>query len=84
MTFCPGAKISTTEPKFENDALASAMVEAPTVMTAGARAGELVLASALEFPAATFENPHQQIYRKDASRTYSDVNALGHQLKYIN
>ena len=53
MTFCPGAKISTTDPKLENEARASAMVEAPTVLAEAARAGDVPLASALSFPAAT-------------------------------
>ncbi len=53
MTFWPGAKISTTEPKLEKEARASAMVLAPTVTAEGARAGDVVLASVLEFPAAT-------------------------------
>lgn len=53
MTFCPGAKTSTTEPKLENDARTSAMVLAPTVTALGALAGEVVPASTFELPAAT-------------------------------
>lgn len=53
MTFCPGAKTSTTEPKLENDARASAMVLAPTVTALAALAGEVVPASRFELPAAT-------------------------------
>lgn len=41
----PGAKISTTDPKFEKSARTSLMVEAPTVMAVGARAGLEFLAS---------------------------------------
>ena len=36
----PGAQMSTTAPQLEKPALASAMVEAPTVMTEGVPAGE--------------------------------------------
>lgn len=53
ITDCPGANTSTTEPKLEKDARASAMVVAPTVMADGARAGEVEPASKLSFPAAT-------------------------------
>jgi hypothetical protein len=53
MTSCPGAKTSITFPKLENEARAPAIVVAPTVMAEGARAGEVVPASALLFPAAT-------------------------------
>lgn len=53
MTFWPGAKMSTIEPKLEKDARASAIVLAPTVIADGARAGENELASALLLPAAT-------------------------------
>src|SRR5689334_4548635 len=49
----PGAKISTHVPKFENDARASVVVVAPTVIALGSRAGELPQASRLSFPAAT-------------------------------
>ena len=45
--------MSTTGPKLEKSALASPMLVAPTVMTEGAEAGEVVLASARSFPAAT-------------------------------
>ena len=45
--------MSTTEPKLEKSALASAMVEAPTVMAEGVLAGELLAASSSSFPAAT-------------------------------
>jgi len=53
MIFCPGAKMSTTEPKLEKDARVSAIVVAPTVFALGARAGDEFLASAPSFPAAT-------------------------------
>jgi hypothetical protein len=36
----PGAKMSTQVPKFENDERASVVVVEPTVIAAGARAGE--------------------------------------------
>lgn len=49
----PGANKSTTDPKLEKDALASAMVVAPIVLAEGARAGEVLRASVLELPAAT-------------------------------
>ena len=48
----PGAKMSTTLPKFENDDRASLVVLAPTVIAAATRAGEDVLAFVFEFPAA--------------------------------
>ena len=38
----PGAKMSTHVPKFENDARASVLVVAPTVIAAATRAGEVV------------------------------------------
>jgi len=53
ITFCPGAKMSTTEPKLEKDARASAIVVAPTVFALGARAGDVFPASVPSFPAAT-------------------------------
>ena len=53
VTLCPGAKISTTEPKLLKLARASAMVVAPTVMAEGARAGLVDAASTLLLPAAT-------------------------------
>ena len=49
----PGAKISTTLPKFENDERASFIVEEPTVMAALTRAGEELEAFVFELPAAT-------------------------------
>src|SRR5215467_16204885 len=49
----PGAKISRHVPKFENDARASVVVVAPTVMALAARAGDELQALALLFPAAT-------------------------------
>jgi len=48
----PGAKMSTQVPKFENDARASVLVVAPTVIACGVRAGDCVQASAFELPAA--------------------------------
>jgi hypothetical protein len=53
ITLEPGAQTSTRAPKLEYEALASAMVEAPTVIADGARAGEKPEALALELPAAT-------------------------------
>src|SRR5688572_3193411 len=49
----PGANRSTQVPKFENDARASVLVEAPAVRARGTRAGEPLQALALELPAAT-------------------------------
>src|ERR1044071_2171679 len=43
----PGAKMSKQVPKFENEARASLVVVAPTVMALAARAGEVVQASVL-------------------------------------
>jgi hypothetical protein len=48
----PGAKMSTTLPKFEKDDRASELVDEPTVMAALTRAGEKLEAFAFEFPAA--------------------------------
>jgi hypothetical protein len=53
MTLEPGAQTSTRAPKLEYEALASAMVAAPTVTAVGSRAGEKPEALALELPAAT-------------------------------
>jgi hypothetical protein len=50
--FTPGARISTPAPKFENEANASLMSVAPTVIASATRAGEAVEALAEEFPAA--------------------------------
>jgi hypothetical protein len=49
----PGAKTSTILPKLENDARVSVIVDAPTVTAEGERAGEVLAASTLPFPAAT-------------------------------
>ena len=49
----PGANTSTAGPKLENEARASSIVVAPTVMAEGARAGLVLEASLLSFPAAT-------------------------------
>src|SRR5215216_2306479 len=49
----PGAKMSTTLPKFENDDLTSVRVDDPTVIASATRAGEESAASLLELPAAT-------------------------------
>jgi hypothetical protein len=49
----PGALTSTHGPWFENDARASELLVAPTVVAAGVRAGEYLQASCLLFPAAT-------------------------------
>lgn len=49
----PGTKISRQVPMLENDARASVLVVAPTVMAEPTRAGEVLQASApLSFPAA--------------------------------
>jgi hypothetical protein len=48
----PGAKMSTTLPKFENEERASFIVLAPTVMASLTRAGEELLAFVFELPAA--------------------------------
>ena len=49
----PGAKISTTLPKFETDERASVWVDEPTVIAAATRAGDELDALVLPFPAAT-------------------------------
>src|SRR6267143_2997939 len=48
----PGAKISTTLPKFEKDERASVIVVAPTVIASATRAGEEFAALVFELPAA--------------------------------
>lgn len=48
----PGAKISTTLPKFENDERASFIVDDPTVIASATRAGEELEAFVFELPAA--------------------------------
>jgi hypothetical protein len=48
----PGAKMSTTLPKLENDDRASFCVDDPTVIASPTRAGEEFAALVLEFPAA--------------------------------
>ena len=50
---CPGAKMSTHGPQFENDARMSFDAVAPTVMAVGSLAGDFVQASELSLPAAT-------------------------------
>ena len=49
----PGAKMSTTLPKFEKDERESVLVEDPTVIAAPTRAGEKLAALLFELPAAT-------------------------------
>src|SRR6185369_14716740 len=49
----PGAKMWRHTPKLENDARASLVVVAPTVIAFAARAGDVLHASALLLPAAT-------------------------------
>ena len=49
----PGAKISTTLPKFENDERASFIVDDPTVIASATRAGDELEAFVFELPAAT-------------------------------
>ncbi len=52
--FTPGAKISTSGPKFEKEALISVEASiAPTVIAEGADAGDVLEASWSLFPAAT-------------------------------
>src|SRR5690348_4676965 len=51
--FSPGAKMSTQLPKLENDARASVLVVAPTVMADGVLAGDTLQAFSFELPAAT-------------------------------
>ena len=48
----PGAKMSTQVPKFENEARASVLVVAPTVIAAATRAGEALHAFGVPLPAA--------------------------------
>ena len=48
----PGAKISTQDPKFENDERASVSAVDPTVIALATRAGEKLQVSALLLPAA--------------------------------
>ena len=48
----PGAKMSTQVPKFENEERASDVVVEPTVIALATRAGEVLHASWLSFPAA--------------------------------
>jgi hypothetical protein len=48
----PGAKISTTLPKLENDERASELVLDPTVIASATRAGEELEAFVFELPAA--------------------------------
>ena len=49
----PGANISTTLPKFENDDRESELVDDPTVIASLTRAGEELEAFVFELPAAT-------------------------------
>src|SRR5688572_20552717 len=49
----PGAKMSTQEPKFENEARLSASSLAATVMADGSLAGDVLHASWLSLPAAS-------------------------------
>ena len=53
VTLCPGAKMSTTDPKLLKLARESAMVVSPTVMTEGARAGLVDAPLTFLLPAAT-------------------------------
>jgi hypothetical protein len=65
----PGAKMSTTLPKFENDDLASVCVVAPTVIAAPTRAGEKLDTFAFEFPAATaYVTPEPMEFRTAVSK----------------
>ena len=71
-TLMPGALRSTHDPPLENEARASTppLVEAPTVMAPGARAGETVQALTFEFPAATTTTmPAARIRSTSASMT---------------
>jgi len=49
----PGAKMSTTLPKFENEDRESEVVDDPTVIASPTRAGEELEAFTFEFPAET-------------------------------
>ncbi len=49
----PGAKTSTNGPKLENEARASVISVAPTVMASATRFGVMLLASTLSLPADT-------------------------------
>ena len=53
MMLWPGANRSTHVPQFENDARASVLVVAPTVIASGTRDGEPLQALAFSLPAAT-------------------------------
>ena len=65
----------------ENDALASAMVEAPMVLAEGTRAGLVKLASVLEFPAATYYFDSQREFVDDlVMHPYSNVDSTGYEL----
>ena len=55
ITLAPGPHTSMTAPKLENEAFASAMVEAATVIADGALAGEVFWALTFELPAATYQ-----------------------------
>ena len=53
MTSTPGAKMSTSGPKFEKSARTSLMLVAPTVIASATRAGLWLVASRFLFPADT-------------------------------
>src|SRR5262245_57066743 len=63
----PGAKMSTHPPKLENEARASVLVVAPTVMASAARAGEVLHASLLSLPAAIAYTTPAATERRTAS-----------------
>jgi hypothetical protein len=69
----PGARISTPAPKFENEANASLLSVAPTVIASATRAGDAVEASADEFPAAIAYTTPSAIERRTASSRAVDV-----------
>src|SRR5687767_5370953 len=52
VTLSPGAKMSTQVPQLENQARASVLLVAATVIASGVRAGVLLQASPLSLPAA--------------------------------
>ena len=69
----PGANRSRQLPQFENDARASALSEAPTVMPAGSRAGDDVHASRLSLPAASTYVTPELIERCTASSSDAEA-----------
>ena len=56
------------------------MVDAPTVMAEGARAGEVVPASVFELPAATYKNLSDLYRLSQGQETYYDVDSTRSEL----